>query len=77
MNNDLPQVFSMQAEQAILGSLLNFNSALDKITDLKSEHFYNSDNRKMFDEIVSQISAGKQCDVVSVEDALQGKSLMG
>lgn len=73
MNNDLPQVFSMQAEQAILGALLNFNSALDKVSDLRAEDFYNSDNRKIYLEIVWQITSGKQCDVISLSDALQGK----
>jgi len=73
MINDLPQVFSMQAEQAILGALLNFNSALDKISDLRAEDFYNSDNRKIYVKIVEQITSGKQCDVISLSDALQGE----
>ena len=70
---DLPQAFSMQAEQSLLGALINFNVALDKITDLSSDDFYHVDHRKIFDEIVAHISAGKQCDVISLSDALQGK----
>lgn len=70
--HDLPQVFSMQAEQAVLGALINFNNSLDKVTDLKSEHFYNADNRKIYAEIIAQIGSGKICDVISLSDALQG-----
>lgn len=72
--HDLPPVFSMQAEQAILGALINYNDAIDKVSDLKCEHFYNADNRKIYAEIVSQISAGARCDVVSLSDALQGEN---
>lgn len=71
---DLPQVFSMQAEQAVLGALMNFNNSLDKVTDLKDEHFYNADNRKIFAAIVAQISSGSVCDVVSLSDALRGEN---
>ncbi len=72
--HDLPQVFSMQAEQAILGALMNYNDALDKVSDLKDEHFYNADNRKIYAEIVAQVSSGKRCDVISLSDALQGEN---
>ncbi len=71
--HDLPQAFSMQAEQSILGALINSNVALDKISDLTAEDFYNIDHRKIYTEIVAQISAGKQCDVISLSDALQGQ----
>ena len=69
--HDLPQAFSMQAEQSILGALINSNIALDKISDLTAEDFYNIDHRKIYTEIVAQVSAGKQCDVISLSDALQ------
>jgi replicative DNA helicase len=63
-------MFSMRAEQSVLGCLLNLNSALDKITDLKTDEFYHADHRKIFDEIVKQINAGKVCDVITVYDGL-------
>lgn len=71
--NEMPLAFSMQAEQSILGALLISNSSLDKITDLKVEDFYNSDNRKIFQKIVDRVSSGKFCDVISLSDALQGE----
>ena len=67
---DMPLMFSMQAEQSVLGCLLNSNSALDKITDLKTDDFYHADHRKIFDEIVKQITAGKVCDVITAYDGL-------
>ena len=67
---DMPLMFSMQAEQSILGCLLNSNSALDKITDLTTDDFYHADHRKIFDEIVKQVTAGKVCDVITAYDGL-------
>lgn len=67
---DMPLMFSIQAEQSVLGCLLVSNAAYDKITDLATEHFYHADHRKIFDEIVRQISGGKICDVITLYDGL-------
>lgn len=74
--HDLPMdsaAFSLEAEQSVLGALLVSNGALDRVADLKPEHFFLADHRKIFGEIVRQVSAGKFCDVVSLSDALQGE----
>lgn len=68
--HDMPLMFSMQAEQSVLGCLLSSNAALDKITDLTTEDFYHADHRKIFDEIVKQITSGKICDVITAYDGL-------
>lgn len=70
---DLPLTYSLDAEQSVLGALMLSNGSLDRIADLKAEDFFVADHRKIFAEIVKQVSAGKFCDAVSLSDALQGE----
>jgi len=74
--HDLPtkdRSIAIEAEQFVLGSLLIDNDALDRIGDLRAEHFYRADHRAFYAEIVSQILANKTCDVISLFDALGDK----
>lgn len=73
MNNAPERIAAVEAEQSILGCLLRDNDAVDRISDLRAEHFYMAEHRAIFDEIVRQIAAGKTCDVISVFDTLQDK----
>lgn len=61
---------SIESEQSVLGALLLDNDAVDRMGDLRVEHFYRSEHRAIFAEIKRQISAGKACDVVSVGVAI-------
>ena len=66
---------SLSAENSLIGGLLLNNSAFDRVNDrLKPEYFYSTTNRLIFKEIVRQLSAGKQCDVVTVAMALGEES---
>lgn len=74
--NDLPnkdRSVAIEAEQFVLGALILDNDAIDRIGDLKTEHFYRSEHRAIFAEILKQVLAGKTCDVISLFDALSGK----
>lgn len=64
---------SLEAEQAVLGSLLLDNDALDRVAHLQAEHFYDYDHGRIFAEIARQIAAGKRCDVVTVFEKLQAE----
>lgn len=64
---------SMEAEQSVIGGLLRDNDALDRIGDLRGEHFYLSDHRVMFDEIVKNIVAARSCDAITLMVDLNGK----
>jgi replicative DNA helicase len=55
-----------QAEQSIIGALMRDNDAVDRIGDLRAEHFYNPDHALIFKEIVRQIGAGRRADVITV-----------
>lgn len=62
---------SIEAEQAVLGALLIDNDVIDRIADLRAEHFYLGDHAVIFAEVKSQIVEGKSCDLISVLDVLR------
>lgn len=64
---------SVQAEQSVLGALLRDNDAVDRLGDLRAEHFYLADHAVIFTEFMRQIAAGRSCDVISLMVALDGK----
>jgi len=64
---------SIEAEHAVLGALLRDNDAVDRLGDLRAEHFFLSDHAVVFDEFMRQVTAGRSCDVVSLMVALNGK----
>jgi replicative DNA helicase len=63
---------SIQAEQAVLGSLLMDNSALDRIAHfLTPSDFYRYDHRLIFIAICTLINNRHPADVITVHDRLQ------
>lgn len=73
MNNEMPRLFHLQAEQSILGALLRDNDAVDQLGNLSAEHFYNPDHSLIFREITRQVAEKRRADVITVMTALQGK----
>lgn len=61
---------AIEAEQSVIGALLRDNGAIDRMGDLRVAQFYRDDHRTIFSEIVRQIVAGQQCDVISAGMAL-------
>lgn len=72
-NEQLVSPHSLESEQSVLGALLIENDAVDRIGDLRVDHFYRGEHRAIFAEIRSQIAAGKACDVISIFDALRDR----
>ncbi|HTW38007.1 MAG TPA: replicative DNA helicase [Steroidobacteraceae bacterium] len=63
---------SLEAEQAVLGSLLIEPSAWDHVADVvRAEDFYRPDHRLIFDAIGALATGGKPCDVVTVSEHLE------
>lgn len=60
-----------EQEQSVIGALLIDNGAIDKIGDLRAEHFWSADHRKVYEVIVRLILANKAADVITVYGALQ------
>ncbi|QYY30259.1 replicative DNA helicase [Cupriavidus pinatubonensis] len=74
--DDFPQaraLFSLEAEQAVLGGLLLDNNAVDRINGLDAAHFYRDDHRLVFSQIVQLIVANRPADVVTVFEMLQSQ----
>jgi replicative DNA helicase len=72
--NDMPQSNdAIHAEQSLLGALILDNDALDRVADVKPEHFYNAEHRLIFSEICKQAGAGKTVDPLTLFEQLQGK----
>lgn len=63
---------SIRAEQAVLGSLLIDNDAIDRCVDLDASHFYREDHRLIFGEVQRQIAAGRRADPMTLMEALAG-----
>lgn len=66
-----PTPQATEAEQSVLGALLRDNGAVDRMGDLRPTHFFREDHRMIFSEVIRQITAGMQCDVISAGMALE------
>lgn len=64
---------ALHAEQSLLGALILDSEAMDRVPDIKAEHFYNADHRAIFAEICKQVAAGKTVDPLTLFDQLGGK----
>jgi replicative DNA helicase len=64
---------AIRAEQAVLGSLLRDNDALDRIIDLEAAHFHRNDHRMIFETITRQVAAGQRADPMTVFAELGAK----
>lgn len=73
MSDIKPLPHSAEAEQSVLGALLIDNNAIDRLGDLRAEHFFVGDHAAIFEEITRQLATGKQVDLISVMVPLQGK----
>lgn len=63
---------SVDAEQGVIGGLLQDNRAWDRLGDLlAAEDFYRHDHRLIFGMAAALLNASKPADVLTVHDALQ------
>ena len=61
---------NLNAEEAILGGLLQDNETFDRLGDLEPAHFYHHGNRMVFEGARSLIMRARPADVVTVHDYL-------
>ena len=65
-------IVSIEAERGIVGAILLDNSVFDSAGErLKPEHFHSEFCKEVYTEIIKQMNAAKQCDVVTVGMALR------
>lgn len=63
---------SLEAEQSVIGSLLNDNIAYDKIAGtLAKEYFYKKEHQIIWDHMVKLFELGRPVDVVILAEALE------
>jgi len=78
MSNEIkPPPHSIEAEQSVIGALLRDNDAVDRMGDLRAEHFFLGDHATIFRELMRNLAAGRSCDVISLGDALGAKVASG
>lgn len=78
MNDDKPTPRDLDAERAVLGSMLRWNACIADVVLLVSEDdFLGAANREIFAAVVGLYSDGKPADVVSVSDALKRGGKVG
>lgn len=60
---------NMEAEQALLGSILHNNHSLEKVSDfLRPEHFADRNNGKVFQAMCRLVDQGKVADPITLKD---------
>lgn len=69
---------NIEAEQALLGSLLVNNAAYHRISDLiTAEHFFDPVHKRIFEAISYKISANRVANPITVKDALGKEERVG
>lgn len=71
MDNRESKLIAREQEQSVLGALLQDNNAVDRIGDLKPEHFYDATHKQIFQSILKLVMANKPADAITVFDHLQ------
>lgn len=67
------ELFSLSAEQSVLGAIMIDNNAIDLIPSLEVSHFYRADHRMVYEEMLKQIVAGKRVDAVTLGEQLKDR----
>ncbi|AZS78577.1 replicative DNA helicase [Achromobacter spanius] len=71
--NDVLVPQATDSEQGVIGGLLIDNNAIDRLGDLRVEHFYRADHRVMYGEILAMIGQGVGADVITLADRIRAK----
>lgn len=61
---------AVEAEQSLLGALMNDNDAIDRISNLQVAHFYRHDHGLIFDAIQKLIMMNRRADMITVYEWL-------
>lgn len=65
---------SLESEQSVLGSLLLDSTAIDRIGNLRPEHFYSGDHRQILQAILDTAEDSGTADIVTVSERLKRNS---
>ena len=70
----ISRLVARDQEQSVLGALLLDNESIDRIGDLRAEHFWDATHRQIFQATCKLILANKPADVITVFDKLQAET---
>lgn len=70
----IEQIYNLEAEQAVLGTILTHNEALVQLVDLRVEHFYDPVNQMIFEEAQECIQNGRVANPVTIMKNLAGRA---
>jgi len=73
MSEHLHRLNSNDAEQSVLGALLNDPAAIDMIGALRPEHCWNESHREILTQIMLMVASGHPVDVITVATELDAK----
>ncbi len=65
------ELFSVEAERALIGALLLDPDAIDRVSDLVEADFYLDECRRIFGAVRRVAAAGKAIDIVTVDDEMK------
>jgi replicative DNA helicase len=65
------RLYPREHEQSVLGALLRDNDAIDRVGDLRADHFFDHWHGKIFSAITKLVVAGKPADVITTFEELQ------
>lgn len=68
---------SMEAEQCVIGSMLNDPDSWDKVTELVTDSdFYNRSRQLIFKDIIKLLSETNPIDLITVSESLEQNNLI-
>lgn len=74
LDGNLPA--SLEAEQAILGSILIDSANMDTVAGrLRPEHFYNSQHRAIYTTALGKFNIGEKIDIITMIDAVSDRGV--
>lgn len=62
---------SMEAEQALLGSMINFKECAEDGLGITAEHFYRNAHQVIFETIIQMVKTKKPIDMITIADELK------
>lgn len=67
------ETFNLEAEQSVLGALLQDNDAFDRIAHIDAAHFFRADHRAIFVAMLEEFKASRRYDIFVIHAKVAGQ----
>lgn len=72
MENNKQAIFSLEAEQAVLGScLVDKEAVFTSMEELQANDFHRQDNKTIFEAMTNLFNTNQAIDIITVKDELE------